>query len=90
MGTARRTSVRHNYKGSEALANTVILAVRALKGSDCADIGRDPKEVIDEAAVLGAEGLDLAIVYLPPPYDTAVLEPLAEAIRDSGLTVTKA
>jgi hypothetical protein len=25
-------------------------------------------------------------VYLPPPHDPAVLEPLAEAIRDSGLT----
>lgn len=44
----------------------------------------DYAKVIDEAAALGAEGLDLAIVYLPPPYDTAVLEPLAEAIRDSG------
>ncbi len=57
---------------------------------------RDYAKVIDEAAALGAEGLDLAIIYLPPPYDTAVLEPLAEAIRDSGLatgtqklTVTK-
>jgi hypothetical protein len=24
-------------------------------------------------------------VYIPPPHDPAVLEPLAEAIRDSGL-----
>ena len=38
-----------------------------------------------DAAALGAEGLDLAIVYLAPPHDPAVLEPLAEAIRDSGL-----
>ncbi|MEZ0356518.1 LLM class F420-dependent oxidoreductase [Mycobacterium sp. SA01] len=70
--------------------------------SHCADIGRDPSEImtsahvrlsedhdyakaIDEAAALGSEGLDLAIVYLPPPHDPAVLEPLAEAIRDSGL-----
>jgi hypothetical protein len=42
--------------------------------------------VVDEAGALGKEGLDLAIVYLPPPYDPVVLEPLAEAIRDSGLT----
>ncbi|MGE0216717.1 LLM class F420-dependent oxidoreductase [Mycolicibacterium sp.] len=73
----------------------------------CADIGRDPKEillsshvrlgqdrdyakVIDEAAALGAEGLDLAIIYLPQPYDPAVLEPLAEKIRDSDLLDSKA
>jgi alkanesulfonate monooxygenase SsuD/methylene tetrahydromethanopterin reductase-like flavin-dependent oxidoreductase (luciferase family) len=42
-------------------------------------------EVIETAAGLGTEGLDLGIVYLPPPHDPAVLEPLAEAIRDSGL-----
>ena len=46
---------------------------------------RDYQQVVDDAAALGAEGLDLAIIYLPPPYDPAVLEPLAEAIRDSGL-----
>jgi len=40
---------------------------------------------IEEAAALGKEGLDLAIVYLPAPHTPAVLEPLAEAIRDSGL-----
>lgn len=71
--------------------------------SHCADIGRDPTEimlsaqkrlnpdlnygqVLDWAAALGAEGLDLAIVYLPTPHDPVVLESLAEAIRDSGLT----
>ena len=32
----------------------------------------------------GQEGLDLAIVYLPPPHDPAVLEPLAEEIRAFG------
>src|SRR5215210_6254887 len=44
----------------------------------------DYAKAIDEAAALGKEGLDLAIVYLPPPHDPNVLEPLAEAIRDSG------
>ncbi|MCX0274833.1 LLM class F420-dependent oxidoreductase [Nocardia zapadnayensis] len=75
---------------------------RDVLAAHCADIGRDPKEIllsaqrrldpglgygelIDWAAALDAEGLDLAIVYLPPPHDPAVLEPLAEAIRDSGL-----
>jgi F420-dependent oxidoreductase-like protein len=68
----------------------------------CADVGRNPKEimlsahirltedrgyrgVIEDAIALGAEGLDLAIVYLPLPHDPAVMEPMAEAIRDSGL-----
>jgi hypothetical protein len=72
---------------------------RDVLAAHCADIGRDPSEillsahvrldpqrdytkVIDEAAALGEEGLDLAIVYLPAPHDPAVLEPLAEAIRD--------
>lgn len=41
--------------------------------------------VVEEAAALGKEGLDLAIVYLPPPHDPAVLEPLAQEIRASGL-----
>ncbi|MGW3277546.1 LLM class F420-dependent oxidoreductase [Nocardia rhamnosiphila] len=75
---------------------------RDVLAAHCADIGRDPKqillsaqrrldpglgygELLEWAAALGAEGLDLAIVYLPPPHDPAVLEPLAEAIRDSGL-----
>ncbi|MEV3961392.1 LLM class F420-dependent oxidoreductase [Nocardia sp. NPDC050193] len=75
---------------------------RDVLAAHCADIGRDPKEIllsaqrrldpelgygelIDWAAALGEEGLDLAIIYLPPPHDPAVLEPLAEAIRDSGL-----
>lgn len=49
------------------------------------DTDRDYAKVIDEAAALGVEGLDLAIVYLPPPHDPAVVEPLAEAIRDSKL-----
>ncbi|KAA0105611.1 LLM class F420-dependent oxidoreductase [Mycolicibacterium sp. P1-5] len=45
----------------------------------------DYAKAIGEAAALAAEGLDLAIVYLPPPHDPAVLEPLAEAIRESTL-----
>jgi F420-dependent oxidoreductase-like protein len=78
---------------------------RDVLGAHCADIGRDPNEimlsahvrlspdlnygqVIDEAAALGEHGLDLAIVYLPPPYDPAVLEPLADAIKTSGLLDT--
>ena len=79
---------------------------RDVLAAHCADIGRDPMEimlsahvrlgedrdydkVIAEAAGLGAEGLDLAIIYLPPPYDPAVLEPLADKIRTSGLLASK-
>ena len=75
---------------------------RDVLASHCADIGRDPKEImtsahvrlgedrdyakaVAEAAALGAEGLDLAIIYLPPPHDPAVLQPLADAIRESEL-----
>ncbi len=79
---------------------------RDVLAGHCADIGRDPKEimlsshvrlgddrnygkVVEEAAALGKEGLDLAIVYLPPPYDPAVLEPLANEISASGLLDSK-
>ena len=69
-----------------------------MRAARCADIGPDPKEarlwlepdrnygkVVEDAAALAAEGLDLGIVYLSPPHDPGVLEPLAEAIRESGL-----
>lgn len=49
------------------------------------DDDRNYSKVIDDAAALGVEGLDLAIVYLPTPHHPAVLEPLAEFIRQSGL-----
>src|SRR5271166_6045053 len=75
---------------------------RDVLAAHCADVGRDPKEimlsahvrlgperdyekVVADAAALGEEGLNLAIVYLPQPNDPAVLEPLANAIRASGL-----
>jgi F420-dependent oxidoreductase-like protein len=41
--------------------------------------------LVDSAAAFAEAGLDLGIVYLPPPHTPAVLEPLAEALRDSGL-----
>jgi F420-dependent oxidoreductase-like protein len=61
----------------------------------CADIGRDPAEILlssqvrydgDPAATaacaaqFGEAGAELAIIYLPPPYTPAVLEPLANAL----------
>jgi F420-dependent oxidoreductase-like protein len=75
---------------------------RDVLSAHCADVGRDPNEimlsahlrlgddrnygqVVQDAAALAAEGLHLGIVYIAPPHDPAVLEPLAEEIRDSGL-----
>jgi F420-dependent oxidoreductase-like protein len=61
----------------------------------CADLGRDPGEITlsshviftgdahataDQAAALSAVGAQLAIVYLRPPLDPSVLEPLAGAL----------
>jgi F420-dependent oxidoreductase-like protein len=50
---------------------------------------RNYSRVIEEAAALGEEGLDLAIIPLPAPYDPAVLEPLADEIAASGLLASK-
>ncbi len=65
----------------------------------CADIGRDPAEItlsshirlsddvgaaVGQIEALAAEGLQLAIVYLPPPHTPAVLGPLAEALAGIG------
>jgi F420-dependent oxidoreductase-like protein len=44
----------------------------------------DPGPVVDQIAALGEQGLDLAIVYLPPPHDPRVLPPLAEALGQLG------
>ena len=61
----------------------------------CADIGRDPAEILlsshvhftgdpaetaANAAALGEAGVELAIVNLRPPHTAAVLEPLADAL----------
>lgn len=60
--------------------NEIRLSAHLLLGAD-----RNYGQVLDNAAALAAEGLDLGIVYISPPHDPAVLEPLAEAIRESGL-----
>lgn len=46
------------------------------------DPSGDPGSVVKAAAALGEEGLDLAIVVLPPPHDPRVLAPLAEALSE--------
>jgi alkanesulfonate monooxygenase SsuD/methylene tetrahydromethanopterin reductase-like flavin-dependent oxidoreductase (luciferase family) len=39
-----------------------------------------PGPLVEQASAFAEAGLDLGIVYLPPPHDPAVLEPLAEAL----------
>ncbi len=46
---------------------------------------RGYRGVVEDSIALGAEGLDLAIVYLPVPHEPTVIESLAETIRASGL-----
>ncbi len=63
----------------------------------CEDLGRDPTEILlsshvrfggdanataEQAAALAEVGAELGIVYLPPPLDPRVLEPLATALRE--------
>jgi F420-dependent oxidoreductase-like protein len=74
----------------------VFRAKRDVLAQHCAAIGRDPAEIttsthlrldpanmnalVDEAAEFAEAGLDLGIVYLPPPHTPAVLAPLADAL----------
>jgi len=37
--------------------------------------------LVDDAAAFAAAGVDIGIVYLPVPHTTAVLEPIADALR---------
>jgi alkanesulfonate monooxygenase SsuD/methylene tetrahydromethanopterin reductase-like flavin-dependent oxidoreductase (luciferase family) len=41
----------------------------------------DTGPLVDEAAAYADVGVDLGIVYLPPPHTPAVLEPVAQALR---------
>src|SRR5258705_385826 len=72
------------------------LRKRGVLHQHCADIGRDPSEImtsthlrldpndmdalVKETSAFADAGLDLGIVYLPPPHTPAVLEPLAAAL----------
>jgi F420-dependent oxidoreductase-like protein len=40
----------------------------------------DPGPVVEQAAAFAEAGMDLGIVYLPPPHTADVLEPLASAL----------
>jgi F420-dependent oxidoreductase-like protein len=98
LRTAARFAQHWNFLGGtpEEFARK-----RDVLHAHCADLGRDPKEIMlsshvwfnaddgpgpvaDQVAALGEQGLDLAIVYLPPPHDPRVLAPLADAFGRLG------
>lgn len=45
------------------------------------DPERGPDATAESAAAMGEAGVELGIVYLPPPLDPGVLEPLAKALE---------
>lgn len=72
---------------------------REVLHAHCRDLGRDPSEILlsspvifdgdaaataAAAAELDTHGAQLAIIVLRPPFDPAVLEPLADALREIG------
>jgi F420-dependent oxidoreductase-like protein len=93
LRTAARFAQHWNFVGGppEEFARK-----REVLHQHCADVGRDPSEILlsshvwldptdiakiaEDVAALADVGLDLAIVYLPPPHTPAILEPLAEAL----------
>ena len=73
--------------------------LREVLHQHCADVGRDPAEILlsahvhftgdpaetaATAAALGDAGMELAIVTLRPPHTPDVLEPLAAALSELG------
>jgi hypothetical protein len=41
----------------------------------------DVGPLVDQAGAFADAGMDMGIVYLPPPHTPAVLEPVAQALR---------
>lgn len=96
LRTAARFAQHWNFVGGppEELARK-----REILHQHCADIGRDPAEIVissqvrfdgdpaataADAAALGEAGAQLGIVQLRPPHTPAVLEPLAVALSELG------
>jgi F420-dependent oxidoreductase-like protein len=94
LRTVARFAQHWNFVGGPVAEYTRLKGVLA---EHCAAIGRDPKEIMtsshlrydgsnlgalaDEAAAFADAGLDLGIIYLPPPHTPSVLEPVADAVR---------
>jgi F420-dependent oxidoreductase-like protein len=94
LRTAARFAQHWNFTGGTPAE---FARKRDILHAHCADIGRDPAEITlsshvrytgdaaetaASAAALGEAGLDLAIVYLPPPLSPSVLEPIATALAE--------
>jgi F420-dependent oxidoreductase-like protein len=94
LRTAARFAQHWNFTGGTPAE---FARKRDILRAHCADIGRDPAEITlsshvrytgdaaetaASAAALGEAGLDLAIVYLPPPLSPSVLEPIATALAE--------
>jgi alkanesulfonate monooxygenase SsuD/methylene tetrahydromethanopterin reductase-like flavin-dependent oxidoreductase (luciferase family) len=94
LRTAARFAQHWNFVGGtpEEFAHK-----RDILHQHCEDLGRDPAEILlsshvrfagdakavaQEAAALAEVGAGLGIVYLPPPLDPGVLEPIATALRE--------
>jgi F420-dependent oxidoreductase-like protein len=74
---ARKRDVLHGHcKDIGRDPSEIMLSAHVRLGPD-----GDAGPVVEEAARYGEAGLDLAIVYLPPPHRPEVLEPLADALR---------
>jgi F420-dependent oxidoreductase-like protein len=96
LRTAARFAQHWNFVGGTIEQFT---QARDVLHRHCADIGRDPDEILlsshvalredpaataAEAAALAEVGAGLAIITLPPPHTPDVLEPLATALAALG------
>jgi F420-dependent oxidoreductase-like protein len=96
LRTAARYAQHWNFVGGTP---DQFRAARDVLHQHCADIGRDPAEILlsshvlfagdaaetaASAAALGEAGMQLGIIQLRPPHTATVLEPLATALAALG------
>jgi F420-dependent oxidoreductase-like protein len=74
---ARKRKVLDEHCAAIGRDPSEIMTSTHLRLGEDGDIGA----VVDQAAAYAEAGLDLGIVYLPPPHTPAVLEPLATALQ---------
>jgi F420-dependent oxidoreductase-like protein len=94
LRTAARFAQHWNFVGGPPAE---FARKREILHAHCADIGRDPAEILlsshvmfdgdpaacaASAAALGDAGVELGIVHIRPPHTPAVLDPLAAALSE--------